>query len=153
MSDGFFNYPGQIVTDNAQEKLFTRFQDGDWEKLIKFAALRSFADGSVIFEGVQAEIAAYLLMSGSVLLAEQSQSSLLTNTRRLEPGSAFGLLSFFDKRANVMRATAVGIVETLVLTDAMLERLTVWEPRVAMIVVRDLANVVAGILRHHAKLV
>ena len=153
MSDSFFNYPGQTLAENVQQKLFGRFQDGDWEKLVKFAALRSFADESVIFEGAQAEFAAYLLTSGSVLLTEQAPGSFLTINRRLEPGSAFGLLSFFDRRANVMRATAIGAVETLVLTDAMLERLAVWEPRVAMIVVRDLASVVAGILRHHAKLV
>ena len=107
----------------------------------------------MIFDFDNFEPAVYFVTSGSVLLAEQNPGALRETRRQLNAGSVFGLLTFFDGKPREMRATALGTVETLVLTDVMLERLAAWEPRVALIVVKDLAEAMVTITRQYDRLI
>lgn len=149
MSD-FFDYSKNSHTSPvAARALFSRFQDGDWDKLRNFSAVRRFADGTTIYTAENAERAVYFLSAGKVELVASNPASFHSQKIEISPGSVFGILTFLDGHARSVSAVAHGAVETLMLEKTMFERLAAWHPRIAITILNDLAETVASRLRQH----
>lgn len=154
MTTGFFDYLGKQDQPTIKPHgLFSRFHDGDWQKVGEFGAVRHYASGAKIFAADSAEAAMFFISSGTVELTMDNPGAF--NGRKVEigPGSVFGILSFFDGQTRGVKAVARGPVETLMLDKAMLERLAAWHPRIAMIILQDVAEVIAQKLRQHDPLI
>ena len=145
----FFDYAENSNTSPAARALFSRFQDGDWDKLREFSAVRCYADGTTIYSADNVERAVYFLSAGKVELVASNPASFNHQKTEISPGSVFGILTFLDGHARSVRAVAHGAVETLMLEKTMFDRLAAWHPRIAITILSDLAETVALKLRQH----
>ena len=149
MSD-YFDYSETNPTSPvAARALFSRFQDGDWDILREFSAVRCYANGTVIYSAENVERAVYFLSAGKVELVASNPASFHNQKTEISPGSVFGILTFLDGHTRSVRAVAHGAVETLMLEKTMFERLAAWHPRIAITILSDLAETVALKLRQH----
>ena len=154
MTTGFFDYLGKQDQPAIKPRsLFSRFHDGDWEKIGEFGAVRHYLNGAKIFSADSAETSMFFLSSGTVELTMDNPGAFSGRKVEFGPGSVFGLLGFFDGQTRGVRAVARGPVETLMLDRAMLERLAAWHPRIAMIILQDLGETIAQKLRQYDPLI
>jgi CRP-like cAMP-binding protein len=119
--------------------------DGDeWEKFIGYAARRRYPAGAVIVAEGEHERALGFIASGQVEL----RGPAAPVARRGE-GEVFGLLSFLDAAPSsvTVSVAAGGPAEVLLLSPEALQQLAAWQPRIAMVLLRDLGAHVAARLR------
>ncbi len=116
----------------------------DWEHVLRFAARRRQAAGSIVVPLGEREPALHLIASGQVRLEAPGQAPMLRGE-----GEAFGLLSFLDGAPSAVQAVVAGNgpAELLRLTPESLQQLAAWQPRLALALLRDVAALVAARLR------
>ena len=80
-------------------------------------------------------------------LSASAPAALSAAGAELGPGAVFGLLGFLDGAPRGVRAVARDAVETIMLDRAMFDRLAAWHPRIALIILQDVAETAALRLR------
>jgi CRP-like cAMP-binding protein len=139
LASSFFRYPGSPAEVEASPKQsLARLSEADWEHLISHAARRRYAAGAVIVEPRNAERAVFILVDGSARL--EGRPGAPVGRAELNAGEAFGFEAFLAGAPNDARVTAVTAVEVLMLTEEGFEQLAAWRPRVAILLLRDLAG-------------
>ena len=149
MSDFFSYSPAGKVVETARaavplRALLADLSSQDWEQFIAYAARRRYPAGAVIVQAGDPEAALHFIASGQVDVTPLQGPA----TRRGE-GEAFGLLSFLDGAPSEVTASATtdGPAELLRLTPDTLQQLAAWQPRIAMVLLRDLGANLATRLR------
>lgn len=89
----------------------------------------------------------FFLTTGTLKLQASNPGAFESASVELGPGSVFGLLSFLDGKPRGARAVAQTSIETIMLEKAMFERLAAWHPRIALVILQDLAETAALRLR------
>lgn len=147
MSD-FFSYTGRSAPEPARatapRAILGELSGDDWEKFITHTARRRYPAGAAIVQAGEIEAALCFIASGSVEL----QTPNGARTQRGE-GQVFGLLSFLDGAPSevTVRAAPDGPVELLRMTPENLQQLAAWQPRIAVLLLRDLGAHTATRLR------
>lgn len=145
---GFFDYQGDLPGPGpVRRTLFARFHDGDWETLASFGAIRRYPAGATVFTADASEASLYFLGAGTVELLAAVPGAVTGGRTELGPGSVFGLLGFLDSRPRGISAVALTDIETIMLERAMFDRLSAWHPRIALVILQDVAEAVAVRLR------
>ncbi len=147
MSD-FFSYSGGNAPEPARaaapRAILADLSGEDWEKFIAHTARRRHPAGTVIVQAGDRDAALCFVASGRVELQTAGGARL----QRGE-GEVFGLLSFLDGSPSevTVRASADAPVELLRVTPENLQQLAAWQPRIAVLLLRDLGAHVATRLR------
>ncbi len=149
MSD-FFSYGGAPAPAPEPERaaapraILGDLSGEDWEKFIAHTARRRHPAGAVIVAAGAVDAALCFIASGRVELVAPAGA----REARGE-GEVFGLLSFLDGEpsAVTVRASADAPVELLRITPENLQQLAAWQPRIAVLLLRDLGAHVAARLR------
>jgi CRP-like cAMP-binding protein len=150
MSD-FFSYTGGGTPDQpaapAPRAILGDLSGEDWEKFIAHTARRRYPAGATIVELGDADAALCFIASGRVEVTTGKAPRAPRETRG--EGEVFGLLSFLDGTASqaAVRAAADAPVELLRLTPEALQQLSAWQPRIAVLLLRDLGAHLAARLR------
>ncbi len=118
--------------------------DDEWAHLIRFAARRRYPPGAQLWQAGEAERALHFIASGRVELTGPAGE----RTQRGE-GEVLGLMSFLDGAPSAVSARVAGPepAELLRLTPDALQQLAAWQPRVALLLWRDMGAQVAARLR------
>jgi CRP-like cAMP-binding protein len=144
----FFSYGGKPEAagerGEAPLAILADLSGDEWEKLIGFAARRSYPAGAVVVHAGAAARALCFIASGEV---EIRGPGPVRDVRG--EGEVFGLLSFLDGAASEITATVTpaAAAELLLLTPEALQQLAAWQPRIALALLRDLGAHVATRLR------
>ncbi|CAD5369878.1 Cyclic nucleotide-binding domain-containing protein [Rubrivivax sp. A210] len=152
MSD-FFSYGGAAApapapaAAAAPRAILGELGGEDWEKFIAHTARRRHPAGALIVQAGEADAALCFIASGRVEL--QGPGGGRESRESRGEGEVFGLLSFLDGAPSdvTVRAGAEAPVELLRLTPEQLQQLAAWQPRIAVLLLRDLAAHVAARLR------
>lgn len=147
MSD-FFSYQGK--TDSAGVPslplpgIAAGLDEQDWEHVLRFAARRRFAAGAVLVQAGERDLALHFIASGQVELRGPGKARVLRGE-----GEVFGVLSFLDGEPSAVTAVvaASGPAELLRITPDALQQLSAWQPRIALVLLRDMGAQVAARLR------
>jgi CRP-like cAMP-binding protein len=147
MSD-FFSYSGSGAPEPAQaavpRAILGDLNGEDWEKFIAHTARRRHPAGAVIVRAGDRDAALCFVASGRVELSTAAGA----RSQRGE-GEVFGLLSFLDGAPSdvTVRASTDAPVELLRITPENLQQLAAWQPRIAVLLLRDLGAHAAARLR------
>lgn len=147
MSD-FFSYTGRSTPEQVQaaapRAILGDLSGEEWEKFIAHTARRRYPAGATIVQAGELEAALCFIASGRV----EVQSITGARMPRGE-GEVFGLLSFLDGAPSevTVRAMADAPVELLRVTPENLQQLAAWQPRIAVLLLRDLGAHTANRLR------
>jgi CRP-like cAMP-binding protein len=118
--------------------------DDEWAHLIRFAARRRYPAGAQLWPAGEADRALHFIASGRVELT-------LANGQREQrgEGEVLGLMSFLDGAPSAVSARVAGSepAELLRLTPEALQQLAAWQPRVALLLWRDMGAQMAARLR------
>jgi CRP-like cAMP-binding protein len=146
--DGAAEPPTQPATSAlsaAARPVLADLADEDWEALIRFAARRRHASGAVVIEAGERGAALHFIAAGEVRLRAPGQPGV-PEQRRGE-GELIGMVGFLDGAPSPVQAVAVGEVELLRLDRTGFDRLAAWQPRIALMLLRDLGAQIAARLR------
>lgn len=147
MSD-FFSYQPPAAPPAAASAptpgIGAELGDDEWAHVIRFAARRRHAPGAVLWQAGEADRALHFIASGRVELVGPDGQRV----QRGE-GDVLGLMSFLDGAPSAVSARVAGPepAELLRLTPEALQQLAAWQPRVALLLLRDMGAQVAARLR------
>ena len=147
----FFSYADaepEPERSGAPRGILGELSSEDWERFIGYAARRRYPAGAAIVSAGEAQHALCFIASGQVELITADAPRKTPPLVRGE-GEVFGMLSFLDGAPSGITATvgAAGPAELLLLTPEALQQLAAWQPRIAMVLMRDLGAHVAARLR------
>jgi len=143
MSTNFFKYSATTEAADRNKSILRNLSDGDWDKVLSFAALRSYPAGAVITAADDDQHALYFVVTGVVQATSGHEAKPLS----LAEGNVFGILPFLDGEPNGQTTVAQGDAEIMVLTPQAFEQMASWYPRIAIMLLRDLGADVASRLR------
>lgn len=171
----FFSYSGNPDTaaqpasaTTAPRAILAELSGEDWEKFIGYTARRRYPAGATVHAIGDAAPALCFVASGQVELRgatpppapEAARRGLLGRAAAKPPatapradirgeGAVFGMLSFLDGAPSAVSAQvgSAGPAELLFLSPEALQQLAAWQPRIALMLMRDLGAHVAARLR------
>ena len=114
------------------------------QRLAAICGLQSFEDGNAIVKEGQSDERLYLILRGSIAITTNAATRQIAC---LGPGDCLGERSLLNRGPHSATATAVGPVETIVLTHADLAELIRRRPDIGMLLFRNLAGGLADKLR------
>ncbi|MGO9742843.1 MAG: cyclic nucleotide-binding domain-containing protein [Roseiarcus sp.] len=143
MSANFFDYSGGASPAKpAARARLESLSDEDWEQVVAYAARRRYSVGAVIAGPKSDERAIFVIADGEARV--EGAAKLAEGRATLENGDVFGYESFFAESAAGASVVAASAVEVLMLSPEAFEQLAAWRPRVAILILRDLAADLAG---------
>jgi CRP-like cAMP-binding protein len=145
MSTNFFKYSATTEAADRNKSILRNLTDVDWDKVLSFAALRSYPSAAVITAVDDDQHALYFVVTGVVRVQAASGNEVKQQT--FAEGNVFGILPFLDGEPNGQITVAEGDVEIMVLTPQAFEQMASWYPRIAIMLLRDLGADVASRLR------
>lgn len=148
MSVNFFDYSGGPAAPNrsARPRLESLGEE-DWDLVLAQAARRRYAPGAMILAAKSAERAIFIVADGRARIEGAAQ--LGEGRAELVAGDVFGFESFFSGDAPQASVVASTSVEVLMFTADGFEQFAAWRPRIAILILRDLAADLARRLARH----
>jgi len=141
MNSDFFSYSGAEGA-RPRRRALDSLSDEDWKQVIAFAARRRYARGAAIVTARETERAIFVVVDGTVRIEGARRPP--GGRTELSAGDAFGVETFLAASARGASATAATPVEVLMLNEEGFSQLAAWKPRVAILLLRDLAADVAS---------
>ncbi|MBP6899492.1 MAG: cyclic nucleotide-binding domain-containing protein [Burkholderiaceae bacterium] len=150
---GFFSYDStagpeprpQTAAEAAPlPPILGELSNEQWQLFIAHAARRRYPAGACVIEAGERQSALCFIASGHIELTLGTGP-----VQRRGEGELLGLLSFLDGAPSAARAcvSVDGPAELLLLTPDALQQLAAWQPRIALMLLRDLGAHAAARLR------
>ena len=135
----------------SRVEVFAQLSSRDLKAVAKSCSESSFVDGEYLCRQGERGVAAFLIVSGSVVVENELGGGKTVELAELGQGSVVGELSMIDGAERVASIRAVGEVDTLVLTQWNMQGLLRDRPTIAAamlpIIVRRFRETTAE-LRH-----
>ena len=147
MALNLFNYddPSAEIVE-SETRILSSLDEAEWRDFIAAVERRSFPAGAELLRAGARDRALYILASGSVDVLIDGRLGRRA-VARIEAGSVFGEMAFFDGRPRSATIVAREPVEVLALDQEGFERLSAWRPRIAIVLLMDLGAVLSARLR------
>jgi CRP/FNR family cyclic AMP-dependent transcriptional regulator len=142
-----FDYDNPTRHADTDDSVILRgLDETEWRTLMDFAEHQRFASGSQILRMGEADRTLYILRSGraDVVIEWRGKSKVIA---RIDAGSVFGELAFFDGAPRLASVHATEDFELLALKHTEFMNLAAWHPRIARELLFDLGRVISARLR------
>lgn len=144
MGSGFFDYPTTTSSVDDELDFLADASDTDWSMLLDYGRRLTLAEGERAVEAGSSSRSLMIVLSGSF--------HVTTPTRRrgrerviglVRQGSVIGELGFLDGRPRSHHVVAIEPAEVLELDWGAFERLAAVRPRLGIVLLTDVARVLA----------
>lgn len=140
----FFNYSGDNEKKSDNEiTVLAELTEDDWQQLTKYTINIKFKAGEQLLKAGDTGDGVYILVSGDVEVIKKGSFGRECRITEIVEGSIFGELSFFDRQPRSADIKAITDGYVLHLTQSSFEKLAVWNPALAKIILFDLGRVLA----------
>jgi CRP/FNR family cyclic AMP-dependent transcriptional regulator len=129
-----------VTADSAEHELFEGLNDHDLAALGERFAIASFRKGELIYSPYDLGDALFLIESGRVRLFRSASDGRQVTLALLDPGSSFGQITMLDHSMHDAYAEAMADCVLRVLRLPELERALAEHPRIALNLMRSLAE-------------
>jgi CRP/FNR family transcriptional regulator, cyclic AMP receptor protein len=129
-----------VAAENAEHEIFEGLTDVDLAELDDRFAMATFRKGELIYSPFDRGDALFLVESGRVRLFRSASDGRQVTLAMLDPGASFGQLSVLDKPLLDAYSEAMTDCVVRVLRIADLERAVADHPRMALNLMRSLAE-------------
>lgn len=150
----FFRYPSG-TTDSGEATL--AFLDGaseaDWQAITAHAELQRFASGDMLLAAGSRDDAFCILVEGTVEVFVRHRPFPDRVLDRLNAGTVFGEISFFDGGARSASIRALSTGSLLRVTRRSFDVLAAWEPQLGRRILTDLGRILATRLRRMTRMI
>ncbi len=133
-------------------ELFKEIRDKDLGHLVSALHSRVYKEGEVVFLEGDVGRALFILESGRVELTKKENGGKPKRIFTLEQGDFFGEMALLEQLPRTASAIAVDRAYVHLLYKAKLETLLHYHPRIGVIIMTHLAQLMSARLRHTTKL-
>lgn len=147
---GFFDYglDGTDPVDDGPDLFLEAASDADWSMLLAYGERRVVGAGDVVVEMGETSRDLIIVLSGSFSVTVPTGRRGRSKTiGRIDAGSVFGELAFFDGAPRSSSVVADEDGEIFVLGWTAFERLAAVRPALATLILADLGTILASRFR------
>jgi CRP-like cAMP-binding protein len=137
-----FEYPERSEGIAARRPFLGDLHDDEVATIVSYAQHRRYADGEAAVRQGERDRSVFVVVSGAFEVRSGGRRQA-----EIGPGGIFGELSWFDAAPRSADVVAAGVAEALMVTPATFDRLRLNEPRLAVLLLMDLARMITGRLR------